>query len=82
MSMTVDYPNEDLYAKGQPRLVQRDAQGNVTMSRVATVEEARDFGLIAAMDGLVFQMQALQQQISGVEANGIRVNTRKPNTIY
>lgn len=75
MSLRVTYPNEGIYANGQPRLEQRNAAGEITYSREATVGEAAIFANTEAMEDLRRELDFVQQQLRDVQTYGLRVSS-------
>lgn len=59
----VTYPNEGLYSAGQPRWEQVDKAGNITSCREATAQEAMAYSLMDLVEGLSYQISALQQEL-------------------
>lgn len=63
MSIRVTYPNEGLYANGEPRFERLNKAGEITFSRVATDQEALAYGLIDMLEGLGYQISALNETL-------------------
>lgn len=75
MSLRVTYPDEGVYAGGQPRLEYVDKEGKISHCREATVGEAAIFANTEAMENLRMQLTFLEQQIRDAATYGIRIQS-------